>query len=425
MSNNSVVTVDGGEIGRAQAHAGPRRRAWRPACGSTRSCSSRAATGPRNSWYAAVRSARSARATTSSTATGWPESWPRNWLACEPNSTSCCVRVPDPRPRSTCAQRIWPTWGWPARRTCRSWWSATSTAAACWRTCSAPSRCFRREDQALIAGFVVNKFRGDPALLAPGLEQLAGAHRPADLRGAALQRRVVARRRGLGVGGGRRRGRRAGRRRAATQWLRVAAVRLPRISNSTDVEALACEPGVAVRWAAEPAQLADADVVVIPGSKATVADLRWLRDRGLADAIVAHAGRGGVVLGICGGLQMLCRRIDDADRERPQRRRGTRPARRRHRVRQPRRCCAAGSPPPEGWTVTRSTTDGCGAAPRTPGSAVGGQVEGYRRGQVFGTHWHGLTGQRRFPSRVAAAGGAGCRPDRLPGGRGCQRGGPS
>ncbi len=57
------------------------------------------------------------------------------------------------------------------------------------------------------------------------------------------------------------------------QWLRVAAIRLPRISNSTDVEALACEPGVLVRWVTDPADLADADVVVIPGSKATVADL--------------------------------------------------------------------------------------------------------------------------------------------------------
>ncbi|MBX4355498.1 cobyric acid synthase CobQ, partial [Mycobacterium tuberculosis] len=58
-----------------------------------------------------------------------------------------------------------------------------------------------------------------------------------------------------------------------TEWLTVAAVRLPRISNSTDVEALACEPGVAVRWVSEPSRLADADLVVVPGSKSTVSDL--------------------------------------------------------------------------------------------------------------------------------------------------------
>ena len=72
----------------------------------------------------------------------------------------------------------------------------------------------------------------------------------------------------------------------------MAAVRLPRISNSTDVEALACEPGVLVRWITDPADLADADVVVLPGSKSTVSDLGWLRECGLADGIVA-ACRGG------------------------------------------------------------------------------------------------------------------------------------
>ena len=69
------------------------------------------------------------------------------------------------------------------------------------------------------------------------------------------------------------------------QWLRVAVVRLPRISNATDAEALAAEPGVRVRLTVEPAELADADLVVLPGSKSTVDDLEWLRrDR---------AGRGG------------------------------------------------------------------------------------------------------------------------------------
>ncbi|MCC5698815.1 cobyric acid synthase CobQ, partial [Klebsiella pneumoniae] len=62
------------------------------------------------------------------------------------------------------------------------------------------------------------------------------------------------------------------------QWLRVAVIRLPRISNATDVEALAAEPGVAVRFVTEPSRLADADLVVLPGSKSTVADLHWLRE---------------------------------------------------------------------------------------------------------------------------------------------------
>ncbi|HEX3284878.1 MAG TPA: cobyric acid synthase [Mycobacterium sp.] len=166
------------------------------------------------------------------------------------------------------------------------------------------------EDQALIAGFVVNKFRGDPALLAPGLtqlEQLTG--RPTygvipfddgfwldteDSVSVQAHRVVGQPQPPIGA-----------------QWLRVAAIRLPRISNSTDVEALACEPGVLVRWVTDPADLTDADVVVIPGSKATISDLRWLRDRGIADGIAAHARSGRPVLGICGGFQMLCGRIDD------------------------------------------------------------------------------------------------------------------
>jgi adenosylcobyric acid synthase len=165
-------------------------------------------------------------------------------------------------------------------------------------------------DQRLISGFVVNKFRGEPALLTPGLQQLR------ELTGRPTYG-VIPYSDGLwldtedsvsvlahGVIGDPQTPR-------GSDWLRVAAIRLPRISNSTDVEALACEPGVLVRWVTDPADLADADVVLIPGSKATVADLTWLRERGLADAIAAHARRGRPVLGICGGFQMLCTRIDD------------------------------------------------------------------------------------------------------------------
>jgi adenosylcobyric acid synthase len=166
-------------------------------------------------------------------------------------------------------------------------------------------------DQALIAGFVVNKFRGDPALLAPGLDQLqALTGRPtygvvpyADELWLDTEDSVsVLANRVVGVP----------RPPRGEQWLRVAAIRLPRISNSTDIEALACEPGVLVRWVEDAAELSDVDVVVIPGTKATVSDLGWLRDRGLDAAIVGHAGAGKPVLGICGGFQMMCREIEDA-----------------------------------------------------------------------------------------------------------------
>ena len=168
-------------------------------------------------------------------------------------------------------------------------------------------------DQARIAGFVVNKFRGDPALLAPGLDQLrALTGRPtlgvvpwADGLWLDAEDSLSAVTDGV-------LGRPAPPRGA--QWLRVAVVRFPRISNATDAEALACEPGVAVRYVTEPSRVEGADLVVLPGSKATVADLGWLRRTGLADAVVAHARAGRPVLGICGGYQMLGRRIADPHR---------------------------------------------------------------------------------------------------------------
>ncbi|MER7278315.1 cobyric acid synthase [Dactylosporangium sp. NPDC000244] len=165
------------------------------------------------------------------------------------------------------------------------------------------------EDQALVSGFVINKFRGDAGLLRPGVESLTElTGRPTlgvvpwsyDLwldaeDSLAYDGRVL--------------GRPAPAR--GTQWLRVAVIRLPRLSNATDAEALACEPGVQVRLTVEAADLADVDLVVVPGSKSTVDDLDWLRERGLADAIVRHAKAGRPVLGICGGFQMLAERIDD------------------------------------------------------------------------------------------------------------------
>ncbi|NUT39773.1 MAG: cobyric acid synthase [Thermoactinospora sp.] len=160
-------------------------------------------------------------------------------------------------------------------------------------------------DQAHIAGFVVNKFRGAVELLRPGLdtiEQLTGRQVYGVLPwldglwldvedSLALDNRQVQAREPYG-----------------TQILRVAVVRLPRISNFTDLDALACEPGVVVRFVTSPAELDDADLVVLPGSRATVDDLAWLRERGLADALAA---RKGPLLGICGGFQMLSHEISD------------------------------------------------------------------------------------------------------------------
>jgi adenosylcobyric acid synthase len=166
------------------------------------------------------------------------------------------------------------------------------------------------EDQRLISGFIVNKFRGDVDLLRPGLDRLT------DLTGRPILG-VLPYAHDLWIDAEDSLGTVAdapvGRPRPprGSQWLTVAAIRLPRISNSTDVEALACEPGVSVRWADDPSRLADADLVVVPGSKSTVSDLEWLRRTGIADALVARAAAGRPMLGICGGYQMFARRIRD------------------------------------------------------------------------------------------------------------------
>lgn len=260
------------------------------------------------------------------------------------------------------------------------------------------------QDQALIAGFIVNKFRGDADLLAPGLRQLAEiTGRPTygvlpytdELWLDAEDSVSVWAHRVLGVSQPPR----------GRQWLRVAAVRLPRISNSTDVEALACEPGVLVRWVSEPADIADADVIVLPGSRATVADLHWLRERGLAESIVAHAASGRAVLGICGGFQMLCRRIDDRVESGSGRVEGLgllaaniefatqKVLRRWH-------------SPLTGYEIHHGRVTGCA---ETTWFDVDGSPHGYCRDQVFGTHWHGLFDndafRRQWLTTAAAAAG--------------------
>ena len=276
------------------------------------------------------------------------------------------------------------------------------------------------EDQALICGFVINKFRGAPELLRSGLvllRQLTGRPvygvlpwqdglwldaedslslstrtlPPSSSSSSSASAPALAHGYSTTVD---------------HHVLRVAVVRLPRISNFTDVDALAAEPGVLVRFATSPAELADADLVVLPGSRATVSDLAWLRDRGLAAAVTERARAGRPVLGICGGYQMMADQIEDEVESR------------------------------------RGVVDGLGLLPvrvrfgaekilgRPRGSALGAPVAGYeihhgvaevtdpatepfldgcRRGPAWGTSWHGALEndefRRRFLAEVAALAG--------------------
>jgi adenosylcobyric acid synthase len=161
-------------------------------------------------------------------------------------------------------------------------------------------------DQRHIAGFLINKFRGDESVLAPGLEQITSlTGRPVLGVLPFVEERFVDAEDSLAVAAapvdldG------------ASGSLDVAVVRLRWMSNFTDLDALAREPGVRVRFTRSPVDIARADLVVLPGTKATVEDLARLRADGLDSALVARAQAGDPILGICGGYQMLGGRIDD------------------------------------------------------------------------------------------------------------------
>src|SRR5262249_8172239 len=93
--------------------------------------------------------------------------------------------------------------------------------------------------------------------------------------------------------------------------LRVAVISLPYFSNFTDFDALVGEPSVCLRFPKHSRYLDHADVIVIPGTKNTISDLRWLKTSGMGDQVVAHARSGRVVIGICGGMQMMGVSISD------------------------------------------------------------------------------------------------------------------
>ncbi len=91
----------------------------------------------------------------------------------------------------------------------------------------------------------------------------------------------------------------------------IAVAQLPHLSNFTDLNALAAQPDVRVRYVRTPEELADADLIILPGSKNTLGDLNWLRQSGLAQALLARHREGTPVMGICGGYQMLGETITD------------------------------------------------------------------------------------------------------------------
>ncbi len=162
------------------------------------------------------------------------------------------------------------------------------------------------EEQDLLKGFIVNKFRGDITLFEDGIQiieerggvpvvgvvpYLHDLFIPEE-DAVALENLTPVQARGDG-------------------GIDIAVIHLPRIANFDDFDPLLAEPGVRLRYVHSREQFGQADAVIIPGTKSTVNDLEFLRQRGLAEAIEKHAQRGGAVVGICGGYQMLGRAIHD------------------------------------------------------------------------------------------------------------------
>ena len=249
-----------------------------------------------------------------------------------------------------------------------------------------------------VKGFVINKFRGDPSLLTGGLrmlEQRTGVpvlgvvHHFRDIHVPeedAVALDSAARVRGPAV-------------------LDVAVIQLPHLSNFDDFDPLAREPGVGLRYAATAAELGHPDLIILPGSKATISDLAWMDLQGLCQGIVERHRAGAAIIGICGGYQMLGTRLRDPEgieSSRPEREGlGLLPlttvfagSKETHRVRG--EVAAAGGllagaagAAIQGYEIHVGRTAGNGVtAPfRIDGRPEGAMDDG---GQVFGTYVHGL-----------------------------------
>ena len=163
------------------------------------------------------------------------------------------------------------------------------------------------DEQALLKGFIINKFRGDKTILDPGiamLEERGGIpvvgvvpYMQLDIDDEdSLAPQLTQTNRP-----------------PAGKPVEIAVVRLPHLSNFTDFNVFSRIPEVDLRYVSRPEALGTPDMVILPGTKNTMADLRWLKETGMADSIDVLRQQGCVIFGVCGGYQMLGRRIDDPD----------------------------------------------------------------------------------------------------------------
>ena len=260
------------------------------------------------------------------------------------------------------------------------------------------------EDRALLRGLVVNKFRGDVEILRPGLaplEKMCGVpvvgvvpYLKLDLDDEdSLAPRLSAR--------------------EARGVIDVAVVRLPHLSNFTDFDPLSRVPGVGVRYVSSTTDLGRPDLVVLPGSKTTLDDARWLAASGIGACVRALSGAGTPVLGICGGYQLLGDELSD-----PHGREGVGTARglglipastvfkeEKHLAQSELRITGAQG----AFSVWNGMTargyeihDGETTVSCAPAGTIGGKPEGAACGNVFGTYLHGLFDTGELTEKLTA-----------------------
>jgi adenosylcobyric acid synthase len=271
----------------------------------------------------------------------------------------------------------------------------------------------------LLKSFVINKFRGDASVLEPGLEAIT------ERTGVPFHGVIPWL---LDVWLDSEDTLEVGHWRASTAWsassrerLKVAVIRLPRISNATDVDALAVEPGVDVLVTIDPAVAESADLLVLPGSRSTASDLAWLREHGLADVVARRVATARPVLGVCGGYQMLAHEIEDDVEGRV----GVVPGLSHLPVRVEFQESKVLARPVGSWSghlVDSAYEIHHGIARRTAHStdddpeslAVQRFLDGWKVGSVWGTMWHGAFEsddfRRAWLAEVARAAGSRWRP---------------
>ena len=258
----------------------------------------------------------------------------------------------------------------------------------------------REEERRRVKGMIINKFRGDAALLRSGLRQLEELTKIPVLGVVPYVRVDIDDEDSLAP---------CLEQTKNDRPLDVAVIRLPHISNFTDFAPLEEHPDMGIRYVNRIDQFGDPDMILLPGTKNTMGDLLWLRDIGLAEAIKAAAGRGTPVLGVCGGYQMLGRTLSDpAGIERQGMLSGldllpvdtvftgdkTRT-----------RCiavCAAGpfaGAKLSGYEIHMGKTETGGTAPFC--RFADGRTDGAVSGSVFGTYLHGLFDSGELVNRLA------------------------